>query len=88
MMLLLEKKLEQYYLVFLGKGSKPKKSFAKLSFHSEFITCILAYQDCGVNFGMCFPNFFRNMLRVCFILFPSPMEAAQPGAVPGVEKGS
>jgi len=28
--------------------------------HSEFITCILAYQDCGagVNFGMCIPNFF------------------------------
>jgi len=56
--------------------------------HSEFITCILAYQDCGagVNFGMCVPNFFQNMLRVCFILFPSPMEAAQPGAVPGEEE--
>jgi len=56
--------------------------------HSEFITCILAYQDCGagVNFGMCVPNFFRNMLRVCFILFPSPMEAAQTGAVPSKEE--
>jgi len=26
------------------------------------------------------------MLRVCFILFPSPMEATQPGAVPGEEE--
>jgi len=26
------------------------------------------------------------MLQVCFILFPLPMEAAQPGVVPGEEE--